>query len=68
MEGASDRRLSGEYLTETWLPSVRAGIRQMGHFAISVRAMLTRKWRPTGIGHVRLDALDPPTLDAPSNT
>jgi integrase len=57
---APSRRLLGEYLTGTWLPSIRAKVapstftsyrQNLGHVA-------------GRIGHVRLDALDAPTLDA----
>jgi len=57
---APSRRLVGEYLTGTWLPSIRAQVapstvtsyrQNLGHVA-------------GHIGHVRLDALDVPMLDA----
>jgi integrase len=56
---APSRRLVGEYLSGTWLPSIRAKVapstftsyrQNLGHVA-------------GRIGHVRLDALDAPTLD-----
>jgi integrase len=57
---APSRRLLGEYLTGTWLPSVRAKVAP-GTFT-SYRQNLTHV--ADRIGHVRLDALDAPTLDA----
>lgn len=57
---APSRHLVGEYLTGTWLPSIRAKVapstftsyrQNLGHVA-------------GRIGHVRLDTLDAPTLDA----
>jgi integrase len=56
---APTRTVLGEYLTGTWLPSIRAKVapstftsyaQNLGHVA-------------ERIGHVRLDALDAPTLD-----
>jgi integrase len=57
---APSRRLLGEYLTGTWLPSVRAKVAP-STFS-SYRQNLTHV--ANRIGHVRLDVLDPPTLDA----
>jgi integrase len=57
---APSRRLVGEYLTETWLLSVKAKVAPSTF--TSYRQNLTHV--ANRIGHVRLDALDPPTLDA----
>jgi integrase len=57
---APSRRLLGEYLTGTWLPSIRAKVAP-GTFT-SYRQNLAHV--ADRIGHVRLDALDAPMLDA----
>ncbi|HET7519594.1 MAG TPA: tyrosine-type recombinase/integrase [Actinomycetes bacterium] len=57
---APSRRLLGEYLIGTWLPSVRAKVAPSTF--TSYRQNITHV--TNRIGHVRLDALDPPTLDA----
>ena len=57
---APSRRLVGEYLSGTWLPSIRAKVAP-GTF-VSYRQNLAHV--ADRIGHVRLDALDPPMLDA----
>jgi integrase len=57
---APSRLLLGEYLTGTWLPSVRAKVPPSTF--TSYQQNLTHV--TNRIGHVRLDTLDPPTLDA----
>jgi integrase len=57
---APSRLLLGEYLVGTWLPSVKAKVAPSTF--TSYRQNLTHV--VNRIGHVRLDALDPPTLDA----
>ena len=57
---APSRLLVGEYLTGTWLPSIRAKVTP-GTFT-SYRQNITHV--ADRIGHVRLDALDAPTLDS----
>jgi integrase len=57
---APSRDLTGEYFTGTWLPSIRAKVAP-GTFT-SYRQNLAHV--ANRIGHVRLDALDAPTLDA----
>jgi integrase len=56
---APTRRLLGEYLVGTWLPSVKAKVAPSTF--TSYRQNLAHV--ANRIGHVRLDALDPPTLD-----
>jgi hypothetical protein len=57
---APSRLLLGEYLAGTWLPSVKAKVAPSTF--TSYRQNITQV--ANRIGHVRLDALDPPTLDA----
>jgi Arm DNA-binding domain len=57
---APSRVLVGDYLVGTWLPSVRARVAPSTF--TSYRQNLTHV--ANRIGHVRLDALDPPALDA----
>jgi integrase len=57
---APSKLLLGEYFTGTWLPSIRAKV-AAGTFT-SYRQNLAHV--AGRIGHVRLDALDAPTLDA----
>jgi integrase len=57
---APTRRLLGEYLVGTWLPSVKVKVAPSTF--TSYRQNLAHV--AGRIGHVRLDALDPPTLDA----
>jgi integrase len=56
---APSRLLLGEYLTGTWLPSIRAKVAPST--AVSYAQNLAHV--AGRIGHVRLDALDAPTLD-----
>jgi integrase len=57
---APTRTILGEYLTGTWLPSIRAKVAPstFTSYAQNLAHVADR------IGHVRLDALDAPTLDA----
>jgi integrase len=57
---APTRLLLGEYLAGTWLPSIRAKVAPSTF--TSYRQNLAHV--SSRIGHVRLDALDAPTLDA----
>jgi integrase len=58
LEGA-DQDILGQYLTGTWLPSIRAKVAP-GTFTSYQQNLAHVAGR---IGHVRLDALDTPTLD-----
>ena len=57
---APSRLLPGEVFAGTWLPSVKAKVAPST--VTSYRQNITQV--ANRIGHVRLDALDPPTLDA----
>jgi integrase len=57
---APSRLLVGQYLTGTWLPSIRAKVAPSTF--TSYRQNITHV--AARIGHVRLDAVDAPTLDA----